>query len=46
MIFSDNVFPNVGKHGRKPDGGKKEQAVRNVIGGRVKVGIRDFLEGR
>ena len=45
MIFSDNVFPDMGRHGRKPDSGRKEQAFRVVIGGRVKVGIGDFLEG-
>lgn len=45
MIFSDNVFPNMGRHGRKPDSGRKEQAFRVGTGGRTKVGIGDFLEG-
>lgn len=37
MIFSGNVFPDLGRHRRKPDSGRKERAFRVVTSGRVKV---------
>jgi len=45
MILSNSVFPNLGRCGRKPDSGRKEQALRVVVGGTAKEGIGEFLEG-